>query len=465
MNHEEVSDQIIERICDCGWKAYLTGGAVRDSFINIEPLDYDIVTDAPPEELMRIFPDRKVKMGIGTNFLVTLIDGIDVATYRSDRNTGPGRFNCEATACETLEEDLARRDFTVNAFAVCPYTGDVVDPYNGRKDLNEKIIRFVGDPNERIYEDELRMIRAARFVCLLEGELHPRTFNAIKEKRDLVKNISPERIATELVKVMKYKKPSIFFNVLHETGILEIIFPEVERLYGHPGGMHHNETLDTHSLIVGDSLSPKDPILRLIGYFHDIGKPLAWDFNNDGTFVNHENLGAHMIEKLFKRFKFPNDETERAKSLVALHMRSLPDLKTGKAIRRALNKFAEFHISWKEWMLLKIADQKGNLGKPNYTRDQIKKVVLKIHKAKSEVKKADYTKSILDLNGHDIMKAFDIPQGVHIGHILNNLFQVVLDDPSLNEKDTLLKIAKENDLWVHSLTDSLEKNSSRRLRS
>jgi tRNA nucleotidyltransferase/poly(A) polymerase len=444
MTFEEVSDQIISRICECGWKAYLCGGAVRDNFLDTDPKDYDIVTDATPDILEKIFPDRKVKT-VGANFLVTLIDNIEVSTYRSDKNYSPGRQNCITSVCETLDEDLARRDFTFNAMAVCPYAGEIIDPFNGRIDLDHRVVRFVGDPNERIKEDYLRMIRAARFACLIEGRLDKDAFSAISDHKYLVKKISPERIRIELLKVMTYRKPSIFFDALYNTGLLKILFPELEDMYGHTGGQYHAETLDEHFKLTGDALSPKDPILRLIGYFHDIGKPLAWASGNN-DFVNHEVIGSIMIKNIFIKYKFTNKEIERAENLVKIHMRSLDSLSTGKAIRRLLKVFEEHDVNWKDWLKLKIADKRANLAKEQYQREHIKKICLKIHNAKKSPVRAFSVKD-LKISGYDVMETLNIKPGNLVGAILKILFDRVLDEPELNDRDRLIDILRSEE-WV-----------------
>jgi len=444
MNFEEVSDQIIRRICECGWKAYLCGGAVRDNFLGTDPQDFDIVTDALPDELEKIFPDRKVKT-VGANFLVTLIDNIEVSTYRSDKNFSPGRHNCITKVCETLVEDLSRRDFTFNAIAVCPYSGDIIDPFNGIEDLSSKIVKFVGNPHERIKEDYLRMIRAARFACLIEGSLDLETLNAVRKHRHLVTKISPERIRIELLKVMKYKKPSIFFDILHITGIMQILFPELEDMYGHTGGNRHAETLDEHFKLTGDTLSPKDPILRLIGYFHDIGKPIAWSSGN-GDFVNHENIGSLMIKDIFTKYKFTNKEIKRAENLVKFHMRSIDSLTTGRAVRRLLKVFAENNVNWKDWLKLKIADERANLAKEQYKRDHIKKICLKIYNAQKAPTCAFSVKD-LKISGYDVMETLNIKPGNLVGSILKILFDKVLDNPELNNKEKLLEILRNGE-WM-----------------
>jgi tRNA nucleotidyltransferase (CCA-adding enzyme) len=438
-NYEDISDQIIRRICECGWNAYLVGGAVRDEFLGINARDYDIVTNALPEELEKIFPDRSVKT-FGASFLVTSIDTIDVSTYRSDRNFAPGRNNCITEACLTLDEDLSRRDFTFNSLAVCPYTGEVIDPFEGKKDLQNGIVKFVGDPEKRIHEDYLRMLRAARFACLIEGRLDPEAFSAIHNNRGLIKEISPERIRMELLKVMKYKTPSIFFNLLFSMDILEIILPELYKTYGHTGGKYHVETVAKHSLITGDSISPKYPLLRLVGYLHDIGKPVTFDSEH---FVDHEKVGSHLIENIFKRYKFSKDEVIFAKNLVRLHMRSLDYLITPKSIRRLLKAFSENNISWKDWMKLKIADKKANLAAENYSRQHIKSFCLKIHKAKNESKSGSFKITDLQINGNDVMDLLNIRPGKQIGDILKSLLEIVIDDPEKNEKEILSQLVKD----------------------
>ncbi|MCF8019847.1 MAG: CCA tRNA nucleotidyltransferase [Vallitaleaceae bacterium] len=437
MNELHKAEKIIERLCQCGYEAYICGGPVRDMFLGAIPLDIDIVTQAEPEELEKIFPDKKVKT-FGISFLVTSVDGIDVATYRSDKNSGPGRFNCVAEACETLEQDLARRDFTFNALAVCSYTGEIIDPFNGRSDLERKIVRFVGDAEQRIFEDPLRMIRAARFAALIDGHLHDNTFRAIRRNKFMVNDISPERIRIELLKVMKYKTPSVFFDILHSTGIMELLFPEFQVMYNHTGGKYHTEPLHVHAYITGDSLSNKDPILRLVGYFHDIGKPPTYDGTN---FIDHEKIGSDMIRRLFKKYRFTIKETSRAKKLVRYHMRSIDSVKTPKSARRLLKVFSDNNVSFKDWIKLKIADKKGNLTSDDYTREEIKSFCLIVHNSTRESKnKTGFDVKDLKVNGNDVMELLNIKPGKQIGDILKKLLEIVVDDPESNKRETLLSL-------------------------
>jgi len=438
-NQVKIAEEIIKRICQCGWNAYLVGGAVRDEFLGISANDLDITTDALPEELEQIFPDKKVKT-FGISFLVTTVDGIDVATYRSDKNCGPDRNNCVTTACTTLDEDLARRDFTFNSLAVCPYTGEVIDPYNGRTDLQNKVVRFVGDPEQRIYEDYLRMIRAARFACLIEGILHPSAFKAITLNRKYVTEISPERIRIELLKVMKYKSPSIFFNILYDTGILELLIPEFSAMYGHVGGKYHTESVYDHCLIAGDALSPKDPILRLAGYLHDIGKVPAYDGEH---FINHEVVGADIVETILKRFRFTKKEIERTKNLTRFHMRSYSTFATPKSTRKFLRALETNGVIFEDWMRLRIADRQANLMRTLLSLQEIKTMVLKVRNVTEVAPDNSFGVKSLKVNGRDIMVNLNIKPGKQVGNILNYLVDVVIDDPDKNEKDILISLARE----------------------
>jgi tRNA nucleotidyltransferase/poly(A) polymerase len=341
--------------------------------------------------------------------------------------------------CETLEEDLLRRDFTFNAMAVCPYTGEVVDYYDGRADLENKVVKFVGNPEHRIHEDYLRMLRAARFTCLIEGKLDAETFEAIKLNRHLIKKVSPERIRMELLKVMKYRKPSIYFNVLHDIGLLEIIMPEFEALYGHSGGEYHGETLDVHSKMTGDYLSPKDPLLRLVGYLHDIGKPLAYRLSYGADFVNHEKIGCDLVESILTKYKFSNAEVNRAKSLVLYHMRSVKDLKS-KGYRRLVKKLADNNVNWKDWVKLKIADKKANLLTNDFGKENIKEICLNIFNAKHESKSGGFKVTDLAISGHHVMMILNILPGRKVGEVLTQLLEMVIENPELNNSGSLTEI-------------------------
>ena len=273
--------RIIERLCRCGYHVYVVGGAIRDMFIGKDPVDVDIVTSATPEEIEVFFGGYPVK-SVGKAFGVVLVDGYEVATFRRDRYRGLDDKACQVTFAGSIEEDLGRRDLTINAMALCDMSGDFIDPFHGRDDLRERTIRFVGNPRERIYEDPNRIVRACRFLAKVDGKFDPETFEALCDCAHYVRDyVVPERLKAEIMKAMKIKRASRFFCALRDIGALEHIFPAMERCYNHAHGPHHLEDVFDHLMICGDLISTRFPFLKLAGYLHDVGKPAAYSFNRD----------------------------------------------------------------------------------------------------------------------------------------------------------------------------------------
>jgi tRNA nucleotidyltransferase (CCA-adding enzyme) len=447
MTNEESANKIVRCLCEEGWDAYIAGGAARDLLSGEVPLDYDVVTEAPYEVVKKLFADRKVSL-VGASFKVCIIDGIEVATYRKDSYSGLSNKNCKVLEAETIQEDLARRDLTINALAFCPYSGDIVDEYGGIDDLKNRIIRFTGDPRARIYEDPCRILRACRFRAKIEGKFDPDTFQALKEYSSLVRDyVTPERIRLEILKALKYNKPSLFFDSLHEIGILDHISPSMERCYGHDGGEHHGETIDEHIKIVGDVLSARNPLLRLAGFLHDCGKPVSAKNSKNGQliFIGHEQAGANIVEAELRKLRFSHKEISYIRGLILYHMRSFENLTTPNSLRKILKNFREEGINWKDWMQLRIADRKGNKKKADYDRSQIKNIVLSIRNELKPVSaQAVFSIQDLPVNGNDIMKEFDLKPGPDVGRILKALLEYVLDNPEANIREKLLEFARKN---------------------
>ena len=437
-----MEDKIICKLRDAGFYVHYVGGWVRDSLLKIKSNDIDLVTNALPTEIEELFncDDWKVDLA-GSAFLICLVNGVEVASYREDFNLSDGAGNCHPIAAETLESDLARRDLTINAMAINPYTGELIDQFNGLKDLNNRIIRFVGNsPTDRIKEDYVRMIRACRFCALIDGSMHIDTFDAIKKNAHLAKEVAPERVRVEILKAMKTPKPSIFFEFLRSTELLKHVLPELNACYGHPGGKWHNETVWDHSMLVGDALGRKDPLLRLVGFLHDIGKPATWDGER---FLFHEVKGRDMIVDIFKRLKFSTDETKFAAPLVRHHMRMLDADMTKKALRKNLRKFEEDGVDWKSFLRIRIADTNGNLGQDNYKIHEIATFIRMFNKALSQDAKPAFGRHALEVNGKDVMDHLGIAPGAIIGCFLDILLEEVLEDPEVNTKETLLEILEE----------------------
>jgi len=430
--------EIIRRLCDNGYHAYITGGAVRDILAGLPAKDEDIVTSATPDELQELFPDHKV-ITVGKSFGVTLIDGVEVATYRSDKYSGLDSRKCLIEFVNTLEEDLARRDLTINAMAFCEQTGDVIDPHEGQRDLRKRIIRFVGDPEDRIYEDPNRIIRACRFLAKIEGSFDCNTFEVLSKYSHFVRdNIARERIRLEILKALELPKPSLFFMALFDIGALQYIFPSMVPCAAHVHGKHHREDIFTHLMICGDQISPSKPLVRLAGYLHDMGKPIS--HTKDGKFIGHELESADLANKELRKLRFSTEEVEKVVNLILCHMHPVKDA-SKKSIRKLLAKLTECEVDFRDFVRLRIADRKANLAKPDLKFSDVLSLYRKFHEA-INVKPVFSIKS-LAVNGKDVMDVMHIAPGPEIGRYLKQLFEYVLEmGPEYNDRDLLLEFLR-----------------------
>ncbi len=437
MLQEKKAYEIVSRLCQAGFEAYIAGGAARDILRGKRPNDYDVVTNASYETVKELFKSSKISV-VGVSFKVCIVEGIEVATYRKTHWENVGTDGSaapqEAETAETLEEDLARRDLTINAMAFCPYNGDVVDLYGGQNDLKNRVIRFTGSPDKRIEEDPCRLLRACRFKALLEASFSSETVDAMKRNRHLANSIAPERIRLELMKALSVRKPSIFFFALYDIGLLGIVSPGFETCFGHDGGKYHGETIDEHVKITGDFLPVKKPLLRLAGYFHDHGKPVTAEKKEDTvSFIGHDKKGAELVSTELEALRFSVRDNHYVTSLIKHHMRSVTESDKPKTVRRLLKKLADDNVNWKDWLLLKLADTRANLKKEPKSRKEIKGMVLKIYRELNPPS-GNAVLSIKDLaiSGADVMHLTNSKQGPEIGRILKLLLEAVLDDPSKN---------------------------------
>jgi len=443
------ANDIIIKLCNNGYKAYLTGGAVRDLFIGKIPNDEDITTNATPKEINRLFHNFKIN-SVGKQFLVTIVDDVEVATYRSDKNCNViGKDATKTFKCETIEEDLARRDFTINAMAFCPYTGEVIDLYNGRDDLKNGTIKFVGIAKDRILEDPCRILRACRMAAIISGHIDSNDINVMRENKHLVRIVvKPERIRLEILKAMKVAYPSIFFYYLRKIELLDFIFPALSKTTSYNGGKYHGESVFAHSMIVGNSIRPgrkvgdQNSLTRLAGFLHDVGKPKAFKNNDKKSFASHETIGAKIVTEELRNLKFSNEEIEYIAGLINFHMYFLNENISTKAIRRFIIKLNKCKIPYQEWLRLRVADRKGNLKKNNYTLSEIKNYITTIENVLTEEKFVSKL-SLLKINGNDVMKITRLDPCKEIGVILNKLLDIVIDDPSQNTKEVLTQRVKD----------------------
>jgi tRNA nucleotidyltransferase (CCA-adding enzyme) len=433
IDQQKTAYEIVQCLCQEGFEAYIAGGCVRDEFLESPVNDYDIVTSCPSHLIPIIFNNRRISHH-GASFKVYTIDHIEVATYRTDQCLSSKAKEHICSEANSIYEDLARRDLTINSMAYCPYTGEVIDVYDGRKDLNNQIIRFTGNPVDRIREDPCRILRACRFLAKVEGTIDPISFRAMLDNAYLIPEfVAPERIRIEILKAMKYKYASLFFSALLCIDALKYVLPSLNNLHDVEGGKFHRENVWEHSMLTGDKLSTKNPLLKLAGYLHDIGKFYTYN-PTDRSFIEHEKYSYDWIIEDLTRLKFSSDEIKIVSNLAKFHMRSFES--RDKSLRKMLSIFKDRNVNWKDWLRLKIADRKANVGKPPYTREEIKDICLSVHKQLNS--KTPFSIKDLAISGKDVMDTLNIKPGPEVGIILKELLRIVLDDPELNTRENLL---------------------------
>lgn len=437
------AEQIIERLRRKGFEAYIVGGAVRDMLMGLKPKDKDVVTSADPDEIKEIFPDCKVKSE-GKSFLVTFVNGIEVATYRKDTYQGYDAHNVVIKKAKTLEEDVFRRDLTINAIAYDPFEDKILDYVNGQHDIKYKIIRFVGDPKFRIWEDPNRIIRACRFYAQIEGDFDLESLRDLELLAHYIPDyVDKERIRLEILKAMKIKKASLFFIALHNIDALKYIFPSLENCWEHKHGPYHIEDIFFHNMMAGDSVSSRFPLVKLASYLHDIGKPISCRINphtNDIWFKEHEYTGADAALQELENLRFSKEERNFISTLIRLHMRISYERLSPKAVRRTLVILKEAGIPYRNLLRLAVSDSRGNYKtNQHYGRQNIYEL-LKAFKTELERKNPASCFSQLALNGNDIMRISGLKPGREIGVVLKFLLEKVIEDPELNNKESLEKL-------------------------
>ena len=436
---------IINSISKYGADVYVVGGAVRDFLIGIKPNDYDLVTNISPAEIKYILskelPTSKIN-DVGKLFGIIICDGVEIATFREDYyNKNGNNKDVIISFCKTIEEDLSRRDFTISSMALCTETGRIIDPFNGMEDLDSKIIRFVGNPFDRINEDPNRMVRVARFAAKIDGTIHPDTLDAIRSSHHLFHKVAKERISKEIIKAMKIKKASKFFIALHDMGLLQYILPTLDKCWGHDGGPYHDEDLFTHMMMAGDYLSTRCYILKLAGYLHDIGKVKAYD-SIERSFLRHENFGEFVAQKELKNLKFSNEEINKIKSYVRFHMRN--NYGKEKSVRKLIRELHENGLNYRSHTRLKCADRAGNLRKPNFVFSQIKEILTKYEDLFTGKDDSVFSIKDLKINGNDLMEAFNLEPGRIIGDILRFTLEAIYDTNVSNNKEDIISFIKNN---------------------
>lgn len=434
--------KLLNQLQNSGHEAYIVGGCVRDSILGRIPKDWDICTSATPDQMEDVFLNNiTIPTGLkhGTITVFMSNQGYEVTTFRIDGKYSDGRRPDTVEFTTSLEEDLSRRDFTMNAMAYSEETG-LIDPFNGLDYLNSKIVRCVGNPIERFQEDGLRMLRAIRFASQLEFKIERNTAKAIIDNRMLLRCVSQERIREELNKILLSNNPDGGITSLKTLGLLNYIIPELQNCYNFEQfNPNHDKDVFEHTMNVLSSIQSKLE-LRLAALFHDIGKPNTFTMDEDGVghFYGHHKESARICREVMTKLKYSNREIEYVSELVYHHMTKYEKLRI-PSVKKFINKVGTDKLD--DLFKLFIADRISS--KPPYEFDDIYK--LKFECEKVILEKQPLNINDLDINGYDLME-IGIPQGKEIGSTLNLLLDNVLVNPELNNKDTLLEMAKNTRL-------------------
>ena len=429
---------IIKNLQRHGYDAYAVGGCVRDSILNRKPEDWDITTSAKPEQVKRIFR-RTVDTGIEHGTVTVLIgkDGVEVTTYRVDGLYEDGRHPKEVTFTSRLEEDLKRRDFTINAMA---YNDDerLVDAFGGMRDLNYHLIRCVGDPKERFSEDALRILRAVRFSAQLAFPIEPETAEAIKSLAPNLEKISAERIQAELVKLLVSDHPERIQDAC-ELGITKVVLPEWDDMVGvKQNTPHHKYDVAAHTVHALQNVK-NDKVLRLTMLFHDMGKPVmkTTDENGRDHFKGHAIASEQIAKTVMKRLKFDNDTIRKVTKLVAYHDYRMEP--TGANVRRAMHEIGVELFPY--YLAVRLADTKAQ---SSYERRGKLENIIQIRELYRNALRNKECVTLKDLavTGTDLIN-LGIAPGKELGTLLNELLDMVIEDPAWNQKGKLCDYVKE----------------------
>ena len=421
------------------YKSYLVGGCVRDLLLNRKPKDYDITTSALPEQVKALF-SHVVLTGEKHGTVTVIINegNVEVTTMRRDGIYKDNRHPETVEFTDDIVEDLSRRDFRINAIAITAHN-EIIDPFNGIFNLNNKLIKTVGNPDLRFKEDALRLLRAIRFSCQLDFIISGNTFVSICNNKNLINNISVERIRDELCKILISNNASKGINLLKTTGLLEIILPEINNMVDFDQyNPNHDKNVYEHTLAVLDNVS-NDITVRLAALLHDVGKPLTFslDENNVGHFYSHHMKGMDIAKDILRRLKFDNNTIETICVLVKEHMSRYNFLRTSN-IKKFINRVGVNNLD--RLFELQIADIKAS--KSSYDISNVLKLKEDVKKVIEE--KQPLTVKDLLINGYDLMEIGMMP-GKGMGLLLKEMLELVLENPELNNREYLIDYAKD---WI-----------------
>ncbi len=436
-------EQILLKFGDAGFDAFYVGGCVRDKLRGVKSDDVDVATNAKLTDIKKLFPTAKI---VGEAFSVALVNHVEVATFRQDGPYSDFRHPDYVKFVSSIEEDLSRRDFTINAMAE-NIDGKIIDLFGGQQDLKNKIVKFVGEPELRISEDPIRALRACRFAALIDGEIEKVSKKAIIKTHHFLGNVAKERVQLELNKILKLENREAALFMLADLKLLPNIFSKLSKSVDFPQNHYHAEDCWVHAVKVTQAIKKKNNLkLLLAGLLHDVAKPFSRVRGEDGLthFYGHEIKGERLVEEELRNLKYSNEIIEYVKEATRFHMSQLMFVKGMKdsTVRRLMSKLK--HIPVRDLVRLQIADIRGNLKNPFVFSEQKRLMKYALGRIR-EVEKKEYALKISDLaiNGEDVMEILGVQAGKEVGEKLKFCFEKVLQNPELNERETLLKIIEE----------------------
>lgn len=435
---------ILNKFEKADFKIYIVGGAARDIIMGKSTNDWDFTTNATPEQILKTIPGGLYNNQFGTVFTDNPDDPTrphEITTFRKEEGYKDFRHPEKITWGKTLEEDLSRRDFTINAMALAleqksKSSFTLIDSYGGQKDIEAKLIHAVGDPNERFSEDALRMMRAVRIAAELGFTIEGKTFEAIKKNAPLINKIAKERVKDELFKLLGSPNPYDGMILFRNSGLMQQILPEMEKCFGveqKSPGRHHIYDVGDHLLMSLKFCKSADPVTRFATLIHDIGKPQTYKKLESGiiTFYNHEMVSTKIAENIADRLRLSNKEKDKFITLIRWHQFTVDERQTDSAIRRFLKNVGLENIE--EVLALRVADRLGGGARETSWRlEEFKKRLI-------EVQKQPFTVLDLKIDGNDVMKELKLKPGPEVGKILNDLFEKVVNKEIENKRGVLLK--------------------------
>lgn len=444
----EIIIKTFKNLTNNGFEAFLVGGCVRDLMLYMKPKDWDITTNAKPEQIQKLFSKTVYENKFGTVAVINedtndkTLKVVEITPFRLESKYSDKRHPDKVSFTCNLEDDLKRRDFTINAMAFNIVSHETIDLFNGQEDLKNKVIKTVGNPEDRFNEDALRILRAVRLATELSFTIKEQTKEALKKQAYLLEIIAKERIRDEFIKIIMTDKPSTGIKMMRELGILKFVVPELEEGYGIEQNQAHKYDVWNHNLLSLDHAASKNwPLeIRLSALFHDIGKPVSrrWsEEKNDWTFYSHEVIGAKMTFRILSRLKFSKKITELVAKLVRYHLFFSDTEKiTLSAVRRTVRNVEPENV----WDLMKVrfCDRIG-MARPKETPYRLRKYEAMIE----EAMRTPLSVNMLKIGGNRLMEILNIKPGPKIGQILHILLDEVLDESGRNTEKWLEKRAKE----------------------